>query len=391
MDDLEPFDGPFGPDLELVARLRDDPAPDEASAARHRGQLMAVIQAATTPAIRSATPSAGTTSNNGTTPPSSPAGDEMPIVDLRLRHPGGESRSGGRRRNHRRLAAAVAAAAVLAGGLLAVRHVVPDRTESTVAGPSETGPCGTELPFAFPVPAGFEGPVAGPSKPRRHHSGQEDAPLQLHWRNGETTIDVRWPASVRRDPTTPIPEGRTDVLRHPADPPVEGSSQESFYSRVLGAGACDGIEVEVTSADPHADGDLDADGDPDAAVVDQIEMALLGPGGPLEQDVPLVVDSTPADELPPITESPHCPPPGTLGGQVDAAATYPTARDALGFYVAAHDFLPLDGYRELTLPDGSYGYAFEDPTLSDGGTYVTVLVVPDNNGYRVAAWASSTC
>jgi hypothetical protein len=374
MDDLEPFDRPFGSDLELVARLRDDPAPDEASAARHRGQLMAAIQAATASA---GTTSTGTTSNNGTTPPPSPsgeAGDEMPIVDLHLRQPGGESRSGGRRRNHRRLVAAVAAAAVLAGGLLAVRHGVPDRAESTVAGPSESGPCGAELPFAFPVPAGFEGPFAGPSRPGRDASGHEDAPLQLHWRNGETAIDVRWPASVRRDPTTPIPEGRTDVLRHPAD-------QESFYSRVLGAGACEGIEVEVTSAD----------GDPDAAVVDQIEMALLGPGGPLEQDVPLVVGSTPADELPPITESSHCPPPGTLGGQVDDAATYPTARDALGFYVAAQDFLPLDGYRELILPDGSYGYAFEDPTLSDGGTYVTVHVVPDNNGYRVAAWASSSC
>lgn len=396
-DRPEGFDGPEGRDLELVARLRTEPAPDDDTTARHHRQLVAAIQAAGAPAAVSTgttagpTTSVGTPSDNGAAPPPSPVahdddvdrGEEAPVVEL---DPLPGARRGRRRARHRLIATA-AAVTVIAGGLVAVSRWASDGDDSTVAGPSpaeEPPPCGTELPFTFPVPAGFEGPLPGPSGEASDPYGPTDS-LKLHWRSveGDATIDVRWPSSLPMDPTTPVPGGVTDRMRYPSEETGDGDLLESFYSQAIGTGECSGLDVNVTSADAGAN----------ETILDQIGLALVGPGGPLASERPLVTGSTTADTLPTVEESSTCP--GTEGGPVEGAPTYPTPREALGFYVATDTRFPADGYQEVGLPDGSFAYTYDAHAALQvpDSSYISNVahVVPSGEGWRVASWESTRC
>lgn len=378
MDDLdrldgpdrpEGFDGPDGRDLELVARLWTEP-PDDDTTARHHRQLVAAIQATSTP------------SDNGAAPPPSPMahdddsdrGEEAPVVELNPL----PSMGGGHRRHRRRLVATAAAVIVIAGGLLTVNRWASDGDDSTETGQppaEEPPPCDTELPFTFPVPAGFDGPFPGPSGEASDPYGPTDA-LKLHWRSGQVTIDVRWPTSLPMDPTTPTPGGETHRMRYPAEFTGDGSLLETFYSQALGTGDCTGLDVNVASPDPGAN----------ETVLAQIDMALVGPGGPLAPQSPLVTGSTTADTLPSLADW-DCEGPDNRGGPVEGGATHPTPHDALGFFVATDHVLSQHGYQEIVLPDGSYGYAHHF-----GPDVTTVVhVVPSDAGWRVASWATKPC
>lgn len=350
-------------ELDLVARLRAEPVPADGTTARHHSQLVAVIQTAKAVAAPSVEVDV--------------EADEAEDVDpgvVRLARASADEE----RRRPRRLLATAAAVAAIAGGLVAAGRLAPDSRDDTVAGESPT-PCGNELPLSFPVPSGFEGPFPGPSGEVTDPPDPPDA-FQQHWRRGEVTIDVRWPSTMGTDHTTPPPAGVTERELDDTEPAHAAggrhSLREAFRTEALGTGVCSGLEVALTSADVDASED----------VLDHIEVALLGPGGPLVTGRPLVIGSTTGDAVPAIEEPSSCP--GTVGGfPNDGAPTHPTARDALGSYVASNPLTPLDGYVEIALPDGSFAYTYDSqPDFTAG----VVHVMPSVEGWRVA-WEATRC
>jgi hypothetical protein len=311
-------------------------------------------------------------------------------------------RSGGRRRR----VVAAAAIVVIVGGVLAGTHLAanPKGRVQTGAPPSDssvgtTGPatgdhaqCGSELPFTFPAPAGYEGPLPGPSEAATSQSEPPPDGLMLHWQAADGTIDVRWPSYPPLDPQTPpeSPDPETPdesivtVFEQDPRPTGDGrtTQQATFVSGAIGSGPCSAVDVTVASDDATAAGRLQ----------DQIEIALVGPGGVLAGPAPaLVTGSRTADTLPDVapcrTQEPETP--ATVSGTPRDLGTYPTPRDALTFFLATEPRLSQRDYEEITLPDGSLGYAYRAEPNRD---VVTVIhIVRSGEGWAVGSWQASSC
>jgi hypothetical protein len=397
-------------DLELVARLRPEPVPDPRTVTRHRERLRAAIETAAPSVVPGADPSpAPRAPAAGSTATDSDGCDPRSGVPVILfaepRTPAGSVSGAGpsplertRSRSRRRLLA-VAAGVAVAGGLVAMARLaagpVDETTTETRPGAApgagttrpaaEGGPqCGPELPFTFPAPTGFEGPLPGASGAVPDSPGAVPDPLTLHWRSAEATIDVRWPSSDRFDSLPPA--GQLDFVE---DPPhaaeLRIAQRATFRTLALGDGDCSGLDVTVTAGDTVAA----------AAILDQVEMALAGPGGrlaPAEPAVPLVTASATAETLPPVSSCTN-PESGesldNVSGAVEGTGTYPTPQEALGFYVSTVPWYPRQGYQEITLPDGSVGYAHRP--APDADVVLVVHVVHESDGWSVAAVDASSC
>lgn len=374
-------------DLELAARLRTEPAPDAETVARHHRQLESAIQAAV---------ASGPAPSASVIAVADADGDDVDIdADLGpvgpLVRP--SANQGRPRRSRRRVLALAAAVVAVVGGLFAATRIGPDPGEGTAteAPPATSVGCGTELPFTFPAPAGYEGPLPGPSEGAPAWPDLSPDTLLVHWQSADAAIDVRWPSFPPLDPTTPVPEGVTDISEHPLEPqPTTGGRWVAgavFYSLVIGPGECSGFDLTVTSSSAVGS----------EAALDQVEMALAGPGGPLAPEPSsLVTDTTSTDALPSVPESDNCEEPN-VSGTVDGAATYATAREALAFYLAAEPILPNGDYQEIALPDGSFGYAMR-PRNADGSPApaghdptVVLHVVARDGGWAVASYEHTSC
>jgi hypothetical protein len=209
-------------------------------------------------------------------------------------------------------------------------------------------------------------------------------PLWMHWRGAEAIIDVRWPSFERVEPDTPA--GPANVTEDEPPPAEEGRSTQRavFRTASLGEGDCSGLDVTVTAGDAAVA----------AAVLDQVEMALVGPGGPLAPTEPLLSGTTTAEALPEVTP---CRDPETdetldnVGGPVRDTETYATPQEALGFYVATVPWYPRTDYEEIRLPDGSVGYTHRPRHNQDAGVVLAVHVVRQSDGWTVAAVEASSC
>jgi len=293
----------------------------------------------------------------------------------------------------------VAAAAVILGGVL-VAVGLPSDDDRTVTGSEgaqpapaapEEAPCGTELPFAFPAPPGYEGPFSGPSRtalPDDHPGVPSEAPqdaIQVHWRSPEGTIDVLWPPDLPTDTTalwnreaTSLSEavwteGRLRALR--------------VSSTAIGAGQCQDIHVLATSDDPAVA----------ESALDQVALALAGPEGILPSPAtgPLVSESTEGDTLPEVHSDCE-----SDRWTVDDMGTFPTRTEALAAFLVTEPWLRQWSYQEVSLPDGSFGYVSHtldtsragDPTVDPARPLTTddvdavVHVVPQADGWTVGSW-----
>jgi hypothetical protein len=212
-------------------------------------------------------------------------------------------------------------------------------------------PRGTELPFDFPAPAGYEGPVAGPSGRITVPSDVSPYTFQAHWRSADAAIDVRWPSTPPLDPTTPHEAENTLISEFSEsswhEPAQEGDviRGATFDSLALGVVRCVGLDVVVTSRN----------GAIAEQALDDIEIALAGPGGPLEgrNPEPLVTGPTTADTLPEVAPcraddglegapvgaaTEVATPTGgsdqeTVAVTVEGGPTYPTPSDALALFL----------------------------------------------------------
>jgi hypothetical protein len=370
-------------DLELAARLRTEPTPDAETVARHHRQLASAIQAAVAagpaPASGTRTVPALTNGVDGAAPDAAPV---APLTTPRVDH--------GRTRSRRRVVALAAAAVAVLGGLLVVsnaRSSSGDQTSTATQAPAPAG-CGTELPFTFPAPAGFEGPLPGPSEHAPPPADLSPDTLLVHWQSPDATIDVRWPSSMPLDPASPVPEGMTTLFEDPVAPLTSGdrwAAHAEIDNLALGSGGCSGLDVTVTTGD--ADGSRVA--------LDQVEMALAGPGGPLEPERPqLVTDTISAHALPEVADDEDLCVDETgykhpnIKETIEGVATYATPREAVAFHIASKPVQRLS-YQEIVVSDGSYGYAYHsDPEIGITGLY---HVVPRDGGWAVATYEHTSC
>lgn len=384
-------------DLALVARLRPEPTPDDDVVTRHRHQLQAAIRAAANGAAGDARTAA---TDPAATETESPSTDERgPYVDLPARRGAGRGRGWSWRRG---TVAAAAAVAVLGGVLAAVG--LPSDDERTTTGSQgaqpqpaapQEAPCGTELPFTFPAPPGFEGPRPGPSEAITQNPDRAITPeaaqdvLQVHWRSAQgAVIDVRWPAYPPMDPTTPWDREATSLSEDHA-PWDEGRVRGMrVASTAIGAGQCQEIGIVITSGDPAVV----------ESTANQVQLALAGPGGILPSPAtgPLVSESTAADALPGPTSC------ATTGRPVGDMSTYPTPTDALAAFLVTEPALMQWYYKEIALPDGSFGYVnygldvsrAGDPTVDPARPPTTdevnavVHIVPRGDGWSAESWQS---
>jgi hypothetical protein len=402
-------------DLALVARLRSEPTPDDDVVTRHRHQLQAAIRAtangsvdgdlpaATDPPTTDAAPAssiatAADAESPSTGQPGQPNQSNPHGVQPTRRRAGRAGRGGGR--SWRRGVVAAAAAVVVLGGVLAAVGLVSndDRTETGAQpqpGPPVEAPCGTELPFPFPAPPGYEGPFPGPSESeniieetqRTLPSDAARDTVQTHWRSAEGTIDVRWPSYPPMDPTT-LWGLEATRLSETSWPGHQGrASWLRVATTAIGAGQCEEIEIVATSDDPAVV----------ESTIDQIALALAGPGGILPSPATgaLVSESIEADALPEV----DCEPVGTT---VDDMGTYPTPTEALAAFLVTEPQLPQWYYQEVALPDGSLGYVFYNLDISRAGdptidprrppttddVIAVVHVVPRGDGWSAGSWQS---
>jgi len=378
-------------DLELAARLRPDEAPDPETETRHRGQLTAVIQAAVAgtapiagPALAPVAPVFPEDLENLEDADDAEL-EDAPIVPLS--RPAASPR---RRRSRRRVVALAAATVALAGGLVAVTRMAGSPGDGTTTGdqPTASVGCGTELPFTIPAVAGFEGPFPGLSEGAPTPPELSPDTLLLHWESADATIDLRWPSYPPLDPETGLTEGTASHSDHPPEPlPETGrwASRGEIYTRELGAVECSGLDLTAISGDAAGS----------RSALDQIQMALLGPSGPLVPEWPrLVTDTTSADTLPRVVDGEdrcvddrgsH----PNVRGTVEGTATHPTSREALGFYLATEPVLGLGDYQEIALPDGSFGYALHAGL--NGEITVVLHVVQSGGGWKVASFEHTAC
>jgi len=313
--------------------------------------------------------------------------DEPPGVGVRTLRP-----SAGARPDRRRILAAAAAVVALVGGLLTATRLATnrtDRTEATVpGGPQAVRPeCGGNLPFELSAhDLGYEGPFPGPAPGVTRPPNDVNAPddLRVHWTRADGSLDVSWPSYPPIDPTTPWESDLvsiSDVVRD------DGNGEVSFSSTRLGTGACAGLGITVTT------GDRDAT----AIVIDQLELAIAGPGGPLAISTgELVTSSEAAQALP--TDVVPCSPPtqehpsGTMPIEISSQLTdYSTPDDALLAYVATDPGTYGPWWTRLELPDGSMGYAYRDPIGDDHLLLAIVHVVDGGTGWRVESGTKSGC
>jgi hypothetical protein len=67
----------------------------------------------------------------------------------------------------------------------------------------------------------------------------------------------------------------------------------------------------------------------------------------------------------------------------------PTPEGALRAFVAGTPVIPVLGYQQLDLPDGSLAYG---APVNTGDGYVTVIhLKPNQAGWTVDSWDSSAC
>jgi hypothetical protein len=268
---------------------------------------------------------------------------------------------------------------------------------ATPPAPPEEAPCGTELPFELPAPASYEGPFPGPSDRVDVEAEMSPDTVQLHWRSAEGTIDVRWPSFPPLDPTTPYTAEPTSVSES-YDRADGGRVREArVATTALGAGQCVEMGVIVTSDDPQVV----------ERTLDQIEIGLVGPGGVLPSPAagPLVAGTLQAAALPEVVACPETN--QHSGGPVDDAGTHPTPREALAFFLVTEPVLSQWGYEEISLPDGSRGYALDLETFATGPyrpdeisdatdqpttvAATVVHVVPQGDGWTVTSWRARAC
>ena len=275
--------------------------------------------------------------------------------------------------------AVAAAVVVVVGGLLvAAGRVVDtgDRTDATIPGAPDAGlECGTELPFAFPAPVGFDGPTTRPDPT------SDD--LLLRWQGAGETVDVAWPSFPPLDPTNPYTSDRTWVSEdEPASFGDRSVRTATFTTPILGTGACVALDVTVSTPDARATDDL----------LDRIELGLAGPDGPLAgPSAGIVAGSRVAPALPDVQPCTDVEPgePTVVDGEPSrVVAPSPTPLDALRSFVATAPRVATHGWEEVTLPDGSLAYTWgDDPARPT----IVVHLVQGTEGWAVESWRASSC
>lgn len=304
-------------------------------------------------------------------------------------------------------AAAAAVIVLLAGGLFVAGHLSRDRDSRTVSSAPPRPACGTELPFEFPVPDGFDGPVSGPvtaeMEAHEHWNG-----TVLRWQGDLGLIDVYWPSWLPQDPESFVPS--EEILVYGSDPqempgalgghfagqaPDGWTTQEiGLSTTALGAGQCSVLNVIVTTPDAESTESL----------TDQIATALVGPDGVVPGIKPTLVTGTTAiNALPEIERCSDSP--GANGDTVEDQGTYETPSEALAYFLPTElPRLPQGGYEgkdgyethagyeQALLPDGSYVFLFRpDPEHEPERVTVIVHVDPVDGGWTATSWESTSC
>ena len=307
------------------------------------------------------------------------------------------------RRWARPAVAAAAAVVVLAGGLFAAGRLTrddgqtvagtppgPDATQDPDAPPDSGTPpdpatnCGSELPFALPVPDGFEGPVPGPVTTEMEGNDFWNG-IALRWQGEGGTIDVHWPGYPPIDPASYNQPGGEPVkpqLIEGEIVPANGQASQTLdaYADDLGGGACFGFTVTVTTPEEAST----------AAVMDHVEVGLLGPDGVLPGPrEPLVASETSADALPSASPCEGGSTP-VVSGTGEGQSAHPSPDEALHVYLATRTSITIDGYERVALPDGSYGYVARQE-LDPNFILLVVHVQQSEDGWVVASWESSGC
>jgi len=404
-------------ELELLTAMRPEVAPPPDSVTRDRARLRAAISTA----------GEGDVAGGGAALRER-GGPEPLVVHLAA----GAATGAGRRRMGRRAVLGAAASVVLLAGLAVAAQrtggsgdppvaAASDRADTveSEAGPAPGAPgdggasegseptCGAELPGEVPTPAGYEGPIEGPSPdaPAPPNAGQ----LVRHWAGSTGTVELRWPADRRwsRLFTVAITDkgvaeehgtdsvGLASIVGEPQRAPSGRLVIEvGMSTRDLEAGMCATFQLMVADRDlTHA-----------RQVGSEVYSGLTEPGalfgGPV---VPLVTDWTSADAPPHIPpcpgfeDAPYSP---YQGGPVADVGSYPRPAEALEAFIATQTgtwtdqfgvevsqaLVAENDYTETTLPDGSIAYAHRQ----EAGVTV-VHTVRTAAGWTVDRWDATGC